>query len=214
VEGQLERTWHDHLERCGLTPDGEPIITPTSSLLPVRGARVPGMLKISVLDEERCGGRLMHWWCGHGAARVLAPSDDAILMERAEQALGLVDRARHSGDAEASRTICAVLAQLHVHRAMPPPARLPLAAWFDALPRVAEAQGGILGVAATMASTLLTAQQDVGPPHGDMHHGNVLHFGQRGWLAIDPKGLIGERTFDYATSSATPTTSWRPRQTA
>ena len=31
-----------------------------------------------------------------------------------------------------------------------------------------------------------------------MHHGNVLDFGPRGWLAIDPKGLIGERGFDYA----------------
>ena len=25
-----------------------------------------------------------------------------------------------------------------------------------------------------------------------------LDFGSRGWLAIDPKGLLGERTFDYA----------------
>jgi streptomycin 6-kinase len=48
---------------------------------------------------------------------------------------------------------------------------------------------------ATMASTLLTAQQDVVPRHGDRHHGNVWHFGQCGWLAIDPKRLIGERTF-------------------
>ena len=31
-----------------------------------------------------------------------------------------------------------------------------------------------------------------------MHHGNVLRFGSRGWLAIDPKGLVGERGFDYA----------------
>ena len=34
--------------------------------------------------------------------------------------------------------------------------------------------------------------------HGDIHHGNILDFGPRGWLAIDPKGLIGERGFDYA----------------
>jgi streptomycin 6-kinase len=34
--------------------------------------------------------------------------------------------------------------------------------------------------------------------HGDVHHGNVLDFGARGWLAIDPKGLIGERGFDFA----------------
>ncbi len=34
--------------------------------------------------------------------------------------------------------------------------------------------------------------------HGDLHHGNILDFGTRGWLAIDPKGLVGERGFDYA----------------
>jgi streptomycin 6-kinase len=33
--------------------------------------------------------------------------------------------------------------------------------------------------------------------HGDLHHGNVLDFGPRGWLAIDPKGLIGDRSYDY-----------------
>lgn len=27
--------------------------------------------------------------------------------------------------------------------------------------------------------------------HGDLHHGNILFDKQRGWIAIDPKGLIG-----------------------
>ena len=36
------------------------------------------------------------------------------------------------------------------------------------------------------------------PLHGDIHHGNILDFGERGWLAIAPKGLLGERGFDYA----------------
>ena len=33
--------------------------------------------------------------------------------------------------------------------------------------------------------------------HGDIHHENVLDAGPRGWLVIDPKGLLGERTFDF-----------------
>lgn len=33
--------------------------------------------------------------------------------------------------------------------------------------------------------------------HGDIHHDNVLDAGPRGWLAIDPKRLVGERGFDY-----------------
>ena len=51
---------------------------------------------------------------------------------------------------------------------------------------------------AAAARTLLSAPHDVAVLHGDLHHGNVLDFGDRGWLAIDPKGLIGERGFDYA----------------
>ena len=34
--------------------------------------------------------------------------------------------------------------------------------------------------------------------HGDLHHDNVLDFASSGWLAIDPKGLLGERGFDFA----------------
>ncbi len=40
-------------------------------------------------------------------------------------------------------------------------------------------------------------QRDIGPLHGDIHHNNILDFGARGWLAIDPKRLIGDRAFDY-----------------
>jgi streptomycin 6-kinase len=45
---------------------------------------------------------------------------------------------------------------------------------------------------------LLQAQQDVVVLHGDIHHRNILDFGRRGWLAIDPKRVCGERGFDYA----------------
>jgi streptomycin 6-kinase len=47
------------------------------------------------------------------------------------------------------------------------------------------------------AQALLADPRDVAVLHGDIHHGNVLDGGERGWLAIDPKGLLGERTFDY-----------------
>jgi streptomycin 6-kinase len=31
--------------------------------------------------------------------------------------------------------------------------------------------------------------------HGDLHHFNVLRSGE-GWLAIDPKGVVGERAYE------------------
>jgi streptomycin 6-kinase len=52
--------------------------------------------------------------------------------------------------------------------------------------------------------------------HGDIHHGNILDAGQRGWLAIDPKGLIAERGFDFANMFCNPDlkTAVAPRRLA
>ena len=35
----------------------------------------------------------------------------------------------------------------------------------------------------------------MGPLHGDLHHENIL-LGPRGWVVIDPKGLLGEAEFE------------------
>jgi hypothetical protein len=51
-----------------------------------------------------------------------------------------------------------------------------------------DAHSAMLRVSATAASNLLKTQREIVVLHGDMHHGNVLHFGSRGWLAIDPRG--------------------------
>lgn len=36
----------------------------------------------------------------------------------------------------------------------------------------------------------------------------MLYSAKRGWLAIDPKGLIGERTYDYANLFCNPNYAW------
>jgi streptomycin 6-kinase len=75
---------------------------------------------------------------------------------------------------------------------------VPLPVWFRELEPVAAAQGGILARCAEVARRLLAAPPEPRVLHGDVHHDNVLDFGPRGWLAIDPKGLWGDRAFDYA----------------
>jgi len=48
-----DRDWFDPwLKRWTLVPDGVPIITPGSKLLPVRQGDLPAMLKVAVDDEE------------------------------------------------------------------------------------------------------------------------------------------------------------------
>ncbi len=174
-------------------------MTHSSRLLPVSRHGKPAMLKIAQAEEERCGGALMLWWSGQGAARVIAHHEDkALLLERAEDKTTLADLAKNGNDEEASRILCRVAAQLHAPRINPPPETIPLARWFRELKPAAMQHGGILAFAAATARELLTAPREAVILHGDIHHGNILDFGSQGWLAIDPKGLRGERGFEYA----------------
>lgn len=190
--------FEEYLSRWKLTPDGDPIVTRNSRLLPVRQHGAPAMLKIAVEPEEIAGGRLMVWWSGEGAARVIAHSGDALLLERAVGGMSLADLARTGRDDEAATIICNAVAKLHAPRTGLPPDLVPLNEWFRELEPAAANHAGILALSASTARELLAAPRDTALLHGDIHHDNILHFGERGWLAIDPKGLVGERSFDYA----------------
>jgi streptomycin 6-kinase len=185
-----------YLERWRLIPDGAPILTRSSRLLPVLRGDAPAMIKIAISPEERAGASLLRWWSGRGAAIVLEHDADAVLLERATGNRSLVQMATAGGDDEASELLCRVISELHAPRPEEPPRLVPLVDWFR--PLLAAPQPGISQRCARAARGLLDDPRDLVPLHGDMHHGNVLDFGQRGWLAIDPKGLLGERAFDYA----------------
>lgn len=186
------------MPRWNLIPDGEPFSTPSSDLRPVRYEGAPAMLKIARHPEERAGAVLMIWWAGEGAARVLDQDGDALLLERAAGGPSLASMARDGSDAEASRIICGVADKLHAPRPAPLPPLTPLAQWFRSLEPAAAGHGGVLNQSLAVSRELLSAPRDVVALHGDIHHGNILNAGPRGWLAIDPKALIGERGFDFA----------------
>ncbi|SMH48269.1 APH(6)-I family aminoglycoside O-phosphotransferase [Azospirillum agricola] len=186
------------LEAWRLVPDAPLLSTRSSWVLPVRREGAPAMLKVARIPDERAGYRLMTWWGGQGAAKVFASSPDALLMERAAGGADDLARMAWSGrDDEACRILCGTVARLHAPRRGPLPELHPLDVWFQPLFQLATEQAA-LAPAADTARQLLAAPHAVCPLHGDLHHGNVLDFGERGWLAIDPHGLLGERTFDYA----------------
>jgi streptomycin 6-kinase len=204
VAGTPFQPW---LELWRLTPDGEPIHMPMSDshLLPVRWNGQTAMLKISRAPEERRGGAVMAWWGGQGAARVFAYEGEALLMERAEGVRSLADMARGGQDDAATRILCGVLGELHSQDGRaPPPTAVPLPVWFQALEPGAAAHGGVLLKSLAAARELLAEPREIAVLHGDMHHANVLDFGARGWLAIDPKGLVGDRGFDHANMLCNP----------
>jgi streptomycin 6-kinase len=200
ARGELRR----YADRWHLVADGAPYRTHTSWLQPVRLADTPAILKVAFEDEERRGAALMSWWQGDGAARVIAHEGDGLLLERAVDTVSLAEMARSGRDDEASRILCAVVARLREPRAWPTPELFPLERWFRELAPAASRHGGVLMRAARAADELLDEPREVGVLHGDIHHGNVLDFGSRGWLAIDPKGLVGERGFDFANMFCNP----------
>ena len=189
-----------HLAAWNLIPDGSPIRTHSSDLLPVRAAGAPAMLKLARETEERHGRLLMQWWDGDGAARVLASDADALLLERACGPRSLAQMARDGRDDEATAILCDTAARLHAPRAAPVPQDLvPLRPWFADLETYARSHGGLLARGWDIAQRLLAEPHDVVPLHADLHHENVLDAGpERGWIAIDPKRVIGERGFEYA----------------
>jgi streptomycin 6-kinase len=95
------------------------------------------------------------------------------------------------------RLLCETAARLHARRGAPVPDLHPLETWFQPLLDFSDPPDWLRKSAAT-ARQLLSAQPAIAPLHGDLHHDNVLDFGARGWKAIDPHGLLGERVFDYA----------------
>lgn len=187
------------LSRWNLIADGMPIRTNASRLLPVRHGGKPAMLKLPEVEDERLGYRLLEYWDGDGAARLIARDDSgsAMLIERASGGRSLSAMARSGADDEATVILCDAIARLHKPRGRTPDGLIPLETWFRELFPMAVSRGGRLAYSAAMASELLAAQQEILPLHADIHHDNVLDFEERGWLVIDPKSVIGDRAFDY-----------------
>jgi streptomycin 6-kinase len=117
-------------------------------------------------------------------------------MRRSDADQSLAELSHSGRDDETTKILCATVRQLHTDRDRPPPEDLvPLDVWFRSL---ASAIHPLLARSFVVARELLADKRHAIPLHGDIHHGNVLYDNNRGWLAIDPKGLRGERAFDYS----------------
>jgi streptomycin 6-kinase len=184
--------------------------TMTSQIYTVTCGSETAILKLLLppeTDEQRGAVALRHF-DGHGAVRLLRCDEGAHLMEYAagEELVTLVERGE---DENATRIIAQVIKQLHsVPLDIPTEGLVPLEHWFGGLfnKAAADRQAGIESIyvrSASLAKRLLAAQRDVCVLHGDIHHRNIRQS-SRGWLTFDPKGLVGERTYDCANTLCNP----------
>ena len=123
-----------------------------------------------VADELR-GEHFLAWRRGEGAVRLLGRDGHSMLLE-------------YAGETLLTRVL------------------QPLRERFDSLFKKATTDraagdASLYVEAAAIAERLLSNPHDIRALHGDLHHDNILH-GPRGWLVIDPKGVLGDPGFDAA----------------
>jgi streptomycin 6-kinase len=184
--------------------------TRTSHIYTVTHGAETVVLKLlsSAETEERRGALALRYFDGHGAVRLLRHAEGAHLMEYAagDELVTLVERGE---DEHAARIIARVIGQLHgVPQDAPQHGLAPLDSWFGALfaKAAADRRAGIASIyvrGAALAERLLADRRDVRVLHGDIHHYNIRQS-PRGWLAFDPKGLVGERAYDCANTLCNP----------
>lgn len=183
---------------------------PRGACAEVLRARLPdgteAALKLPFGDRDTRGeAEALRRWDGDGAVRLLdaAPGGEALLLARCTPGTPLIDVDEEPG----LEVVAGLLERLW---------RAPTSAWpFDrAADRAAEwaetvhrehvalggpCEGSLVAEAAACFREL-AADCDPGLVllHADLHAGNVLRDRHAGWLAIDPKPLVGDRAFDVA----------------
>lgn len=184
--------------RWNLKDNGDPMVTHSSVLQPMVWDGNNVILKIALVNEEKQGNQLMVQWNGHGAAKVFLHDDNSILLEQLSGETALFQMAQNGEDDQATKILCDVARHLHSVESSANLVLSPLKQWFNELFKAEEKDKALFSESASIARNLLESQINSTVLHGDLHHQNVLYSKEKGWLAIDPKGLYGENAYEFA----------------
>jgi len=168
----------------------------------------PVVLKlVKVRGDEWHSGEVLNAFGGRGMVRVHDFAPGAMLLERLLPGRSLVDLSVNDRDDEATAVLAEVIG------AMSPDAEM------SAFPTVRDWGGGferyaasgqhrlppeIVSQAEQMYGRLQDSQTRPRLLHGDLQHSNVLFDEERGWVAIDPKGVVGELEFEMGAALRNP----------
>ncbi len=198
-----------YFAKWNLRSDGAPQRTPSGWMAFVRRHDAPCVLKVPKVADEINSWLVLDACGGTGAVRLLEHDmSGAQLLERAAPGTHLTDWVAEGRDDEATAIICDVVKKLHLAS---PPKGLPsierLGTGFDRY-LTFETQlipSATLSRAKKIFDELSRTQAPPVLLHGDLHHDNILFDEQRGWLAIDPKGYLGEREYEFGAMLLNPT---------
>ncbi|WP_271893700.1 aminoglycoside phosphotransferase family protein [Candidatus Phyllobacterium onerii] len=182
--------------------------TPTSRIIMVRlengeQAVIKQLTPVGIQEELR-GAHYLDWHGGNGCVRLLALQDNNLLLEYGGKRT-LLDHLNENGDEAATSIYVDVMTRLIAkpyEAAENPHDFVQLREQYSSLFKKAEADrkkgiDSLFVEVAPIADRLLSDHSHTQLLHGDIHHENILHS-KRGWLVIDPKGLIGDPMYDTA----------------
>ncbi len=163
--------------------DGQPVV--------LKVLKKPG-------DEWRAG-EILDAFDGNGVVRVYEYIDGAMLLERLSPGNSLARLALDGRDEEATSILADVIERMSARKPVKGCATAEQwAVGFQRYSATGDEQipGYLVEEAHQLYSELCASQRSPRLLHGDLHHYNVLFDAQRGWLAIDPKGVIAELEFE------------------
>jgi len=169
----------------------------------VRADGTQVVLKVcSLTDEFPQQPEALRLVDGHGMVRLLEcdPAEEIMLLERLMPGTFL----RNVEDDEVSTSIAASIMR-KIWR--PVPEKHPFKTvqdWGKGFDRLRQYYGGgtgpfpkaLLEEAETLYRELSASMAEPVLLHGDLHHENILAAEREPWLAIDPKGLVGEPAYE------------------
>lgn len=183
--------------------------TPSSFIAFGRRGHQPVVLKVirQLGDEWHCG-EVLAACAGKGIVRVYEYVAGAVLLERLYPGTALAAIALDGCDEEATEILAGVIQQMsHPQESLQ--AFVTAQDWgkgFDRYLASGDQQipTPLVEQGQRVYAELCASQQGTRLLHGDLQHYNILFDDERGWLAIDPKGVVGELEYEIGASLRNP----------
>ena len=182
----------------------------TESSIIAFGHRADQRVVVKIVEregDEWKSGAVLEAFDGRGAVRVLDYMEGALLLERIEPGTPLTGLVLEGRDEEATAIIADIISRMSP-KAAPAgtPTAVELGAAFARYRATGDSQipGDLVSSAERVYRELGETQTSSRLLHGDLQHYNILFDSDRGWVAIDPKGIVGELEYELGASLRNP----------